>query len=179
MASEEEYQEKKKALIEKLLSSNEEIVLGALEDSKFVGDKDAVAPILDIVIKTDWLSARSKALEVLSSLKDEDSVSTFFTVFGNEKYKNHHPQLLSAIWLAGMDASAHMAQIVKVSLASGYEAVLEAHTILDNTESSIPEEQLLEAQIACKSYLDKNPKSDKKIMVEAMLKALESRDTYE
>ncbi len=179
MTQAEKEKDAKKELLKNLFAADEMIVLDALEKAKFIGDAEAVAPILALVAKDDWPQAQEKAATVLSTLKDSEAQNTFLNHFDEAQYASATPTLLAAIWTAGMDASDHMAKVVKASLQSNYQAVLEALTILDNLENTIPEEQLMEAQLACKTYLEQNKNSDKKEMVTLLLQTLETTDSYE
>ncbi|MGB0167525.1 MAG: hypothetical protein ACPF8V_11795 [Luteibaculum sp.] len=185
MSAEEANQEKlsekeqEKRLIAKLESNSEAVVIKALEDTKHVGTPAMLKSIMSIVKREDWLEGKSKALEVLSSLKDEEAIDRYFKLIHEKEFQDYTASYISAIWLAGMDASNKVSELIALSLKSGYQAILEAFTVLDNLENNISEKQLMESQVLCKEYLDKHSEGPEVELVKTLQSTLEGMDSYE
>lgn len=172
--------EAQKTLLTQLASPDEQVVIKALNQIKEKGNEQFVAPLMLVVSNDSGMDeAADIALEILSSLKDTKAHATLLELLEEERYHASAAKFIAAVWQSNIDASEHFAKIVKVALKADYMAVFEALTILEHGDQAIPEPQLIEAQLACKVYLSKNPKSDKKEMVENLLSTISTTDTYD
>lgn len=172
---------KQQELIDRLFSPDEQVVLKALEAIKEDGSAKMVEPLMTLVCKTgeDWALVSERALHILSSLKDSKAHTALLKAIDKEEFSSQTDRLLSAIWQSDINASEDVAKIVRVALKANYMAIFEAITIIESCEYVIPEDQIIESQLAVKFYLNENPKSEKLEIVENLLNTLNKMESYE
>lgn len=131
----------------KLFSTQAETVISALRKVKERGNKNYLPLLFDLLNSQPDPEVEKEIVQLLSTVKDKESVNTFMRAVENEKYRDIRKTLLSACWQNGLDFGAFMPVFIDIIIADDWEIAFEAFTIVDNLEY-IPGKAILDTSIS-------------------------------
>ena len=132
-----------------LFSANTEVVLQSIQKIKEKGNP-AYLPLLFDILKTNTDSEIEKEItQLLSTVKQEESIPVFMEAVKNKKYKTIQKKLLETCWQNGLNFADYLVELADISIHSEWEIAFEAFTIIDNFEK-FPAEDILDK---CKDFL--------------------------
>jgi len=161
-------------LIQEVNSGTTEAFTKALSEIKKTSKSDFIDPLLDRLSKED---AESEVFQLIHAtmveIKISEALPKFIARLETQKEAHIHQAILYFIWNSGLDASDQLGIITKVGLEGDYMTSFEALTVLENQDGPFQEETVLDALLACKTYLSKNEVDDqRKGIIEAIVKQL-------
>lgn len=167
---------KLKKIIEDLKSSDPKVVAKSIKALETHGDATAIKPLADLLIDGTTEKNKAAVIELFCSLKDSSVTSFIMDLLDDEKYLPIRQEILTTIWNTKVDFSDYIDDFVFIATTGSFMEALECLTIIENLEGPFMEENILEAQLHLKNYLESNePKDEKKahILSEIALKIKE------
>ena len=133
------------AVIEDLQSTEEVLVLDAVERLKQVGDGSAVPFLVDAYFRLDSEQVRAACKKVLFSVNDPEAVQHLLQAAMDRSEDIERAMVVSAIWESGLDAQPYLETMMELVKYAGYRTNMEIMTILDNM--STPSEERVKAAL--------------------------------
>ncbi len=158
-----------------LFSDNNATVMQALNKCLEIGNSDMVEPLLALYAHTTNETIKSQIGQMLSELKVTKVESAFASALTNDKMKHIQKDVLAFMWSSGVQAVNSVGVITKVAVEGNYEVALEALTLVESMDDEIPEEALLESTTELKQHLGKASKDDKTVLLQELLRVIESK----
>jgi len=155
-----------------LFSSDEKIVLKALENVKKKGDYTFIEPLFLLTQNQDNISIKNEATSILQSLKISDAENELFRLMKEEDYYDQRGLFLSYLWNSGFFPTDRILTLTNYLLEGDFLTALEALTVIENMESPFDDEQLIEALGLTKTYLLKNPNAETTDLVISLFEVL-------
>lgn len=152
----------KKILME-LNSDDEKKVSKAIKSLETHGDVSFIKPLAEKLLHGASQKNQGEIIELLCSIKDSSVTADIMDVIENEKFKPIRKIMLSIVWNTKVDFSGYIDDFVAIAVQGDFMETLDCLTIIENLEGPFMEEDILEAQLHLKSYLeDTAPKDDQK-----------------
>lgn len=155
MASEK----KKKELMAQLASSDDAVVIKALNELEGDGDASFI-PLMINLLETGSDQVVSIIVEMLSSLKDSSAAKEIIEVLREEENPAVKQLVLSTIWNTNIDYSEYLPDFVLWACEGDYLVALDCLTIIENTVFNAEERHILEAQWHLKEFFESSPTMD-------------------
>lgn len=155
MASEK----KKKELMAQLASSDDAVVIKALNALEGEGDATFI-PLMINLLETGSDQVVAIIVEMLSSLKDSSAAKEIIEVLREEENPAVKQLVLSTIWNTNIDYSEYLPDFVLWACEGDYLVALDCLTIIENTIFNAEERHILEAQWHLKEFFEGNPTLD-------------------
>lgn len=156
-------QQQKKAdlIIADLYSEDPKKVKKAIKSLEENGNATVIKPLFKI-LKEKVLSEALQAelLELLCSLKDTSVVVEVIEVLEDPEMLEVRPLVLTSIWNMKVDFSDYIDDFVQIAAQGTFIEAIDCLTIIENLEGPFMEENILEAQLHLKDYLEKGDRSD-------------------
>lgn len=165
---------KNEALRDQLVSEEEVHVLKAMEEIEQKGTVAMIEPLINLYGSTRFDSVKSKASELLSTLKISGAEQPMIAALSNSANRNIRKDILGFIWSSGIQPVNDIALISQIAIDGSFEEALECITLLDSLETAIPEAVLLESIMLVKQHLGNTQKNDKTPLMAQYLMALEN-----
>jgi hypothetical protein len=127
-----------------LASSNKEHVLEGIKLSRAHGNRQTFELMLSTLKATDEPEVEAAIIQFLYDLKDESSVEPLIDALNNEEMSYYHSFIIAAFWQSAIDGSAYLDLFVKKAIEGEYMTSLEALTVVENFDSSFPDDLLME-----------------------------------
>ncbi len=162
-----------KALIGDLNSGDAKKVLSAIKSLRTNGDKSSLKPLVALLIDQQDGRISAEILELLSTLVDSSVIEEMMSIILDDDYLKIRQQLLTTFWNSKLDYSPYIADFVGIACEGDFMEALECLTIIENMEGPFQEQDLLEAQLHLKEYMeDKSPKDPQKAHIMSELALL-------
>ena len=148
--------------IEKSLISDDEKMFDSM--IKFLEKNGKVEYLSKIIGLLNKISdaRKAKVFSFLSKLKQKDAAPIMMEIVKDENNKAFQDLILNSFWNSSIDYSAFFSDFVEISCKGLYMTALECITILENLNGPFNEEQVLEAQLHLKNYLENKKNNDEK-----------------
>lgn len=140
-----------------LRTNDEKKALKAVKSLETHGDATAIKPLAKCLLNDPSEKVAKHILELLSSLKDTSSKVELMEVIEDDNYQKIRQILLTTIWNMKIDFSDYLAEFVEIAVSGDFMESLECLTIIENMEGPFIEEDVLDAQLHLKDYLEANP----------------------
>ena len=162
-----------KVLKDDLKSTNDEIVLEALEATRSKGQAELIPLISDLLLH-DNPEITLKAGEVLGSLKDSAALEPLMEAMQDAKFKNVRHKMLSALWNSSLQPNQYLFMLVEIAVKGTYMECIECHTIIESMEGEFPDDQIMESQMLLNDYFSEHRKpTDRSELLKDILVAME------
>jgi len=154
-------EQKVNLIIEDLRSDDPKTVKKAIKSLEVHGNAAVIKPLF-ASLKEGVLAEEHQAriLELLCSLKDSSVVPEVMDVLEDEELLEIRPLVLTAIWNMKVDFSDYIDDFVLIATQGTLIETLDCLTIIENLEGPFMEENILEAQLHLKDYLENGDRSD-------------------
>lgn len=154
-------QEQKVALIlADLRSDDPKKVKSAIKALEVHGNASVIKPIFGLLKEGLPNELQSEIVELLCSLKDTSVVAEVMDVLEDEEMLSIRPLVLTTIWNMKVDFSDYIDDFVLIATKGSFLEALDCLTIIENLEGPFMEENILEAQLHLKEYLENGDRSD-------------------
>jgi hypothetical protein len=131
-------------LLRDLFSAEPGVVQAAIDKCREKGNATFVAPLIAYYASAESSGMRDQVGEMLSTLKVTGVENTFMDALNNPAWKHIRKDLLSFMWNSAVQPVERLTEITRIALEGSYEETLEALTLLESLESTVPEEVILE-----------------------------------
>jgi hypothetical protein len=148
------------ALINKLFVDDEDEIYETIQSLKENGDQTAVTPLMEVYQNSKSNKIKFAIQSLFYGLKSEKSFLVIFDTLFQQKYKPSEAFILSILWNTGKYPMDKIGEVIKLCLEN-YASAIEINSILENIEDEVDEAQMMEAEIAIKMFIEKNPKDEK------------------
>ena len=151
---------KLKQILTDLRASDDKLVAHAIKSLEVHGNSSVIGPLCDRLLQPLSETNRTNVLELLCSLKDSTARTEIMDALSNPKYIEIRRDLLQAVWNMKVDFSDYVAEFVEIAVNGDFMDSLDCLTILENMEGPFLEEDILEAQLHLKNYLESDKRAD-------------------
>jgi len=119
------------------------------------GDPSVIKPLSEKLMSGVSEKNEKEILELFSSFKDTSVTAEMMDVIEDENFRSVRQLLLSTVWNTKVDFSDYIDEFVQIAVEGGIMETLDCLTIIENMDGPFMEENILEAQLHLKSYLEK------------------------
>ncbi len=152
--------QKLKVILDELRSDDLKKAAKAIRSLEEYGDATVIKPLFALLNEGLPEKLEAEVLELLCSLKDTSVVVEFMEVLEDEAMISIRPMVLTSIWNMKVDFSAYIDDFVLIASKGSFLEALDCLTIIENLEGPFMEEDILEAQLHLKDYLENGDRSD-------------------
>lgn len=145
-----------------LNSSNKEQVMEGIKLSRAHANRQTFELMLKSLKDTDEPEVEAAIIQFLYDLKDESSVEPLIEALKNDEMRYYHSFIIAAFWQSAIDGSPYLDLFVKKAIEGEYMSSLEALTVIENFDSSFPDDLLMELDIDLSEAIDKEENEEKK-----------------
>jgi hypothetical protein len=150
-------------ILQDLHSDDSKKVSKAIKSLEAHGDVSFIKPLAQRLLDGVSEQNKSEIVELLSSLKDTSVTADMMDIIDDEKFLPIRQTILSTIWNTKVDFSDYIDDFVEIAVKGDFMESLDCLTIIENLEGPFMEENILEAQLHLKGYMeDSAPKDEKK-----------------
>jgi len=154
---------KLKQIILDLGSTDETKITKAVKSLEAHGDSSVIKPLSEKLLSGVSEKNEKEIVELLCSLKDTSVTAEMMDVIEDEHFSPIRHLLLSAVWNTKVDFSDYIDEFVEMATKGDLMQTLDCLTIIENMEGPFMEENILEAQLHLKNYIEKGDrKNDQK-----------------
>jgi hypothetical protein len=145
-----------------LSSSNKEQVLEGIKLNRAHGNRDTFELLLTTLKSTDEPEVEAAIIQFLYDLKDESSIEPLIEALKNDDMSYYHSFIISAFWQSAIDGSAYLDLFVKKAIEGEYMSSLEALTVIENFDSSFPDDLLMELEADLTEAIENEEQEEKR-----------------
>ncbi len=155
-ATQEKSRQKKLTEIVKDLQSSEDVVvLDALNKVKEYGDASVIPLLVEVFCKNESPEIQKSVKSVFVGLKDSNVISPLIDIIKKEKLTDEQSAFLtSSFWEAGLNVDKHLDDLIDILLEKGFLTSIEVMTIVENL-TKVDNESLERNLIKRKKQLDR------------------------
>ncbi|MDP4845045.1 MAG: HEAT repeat domain-containing protein [Salibacteraceae bacterium] len=140
----EELKKKQVLLIQNLTSSNETLIISALEAIPEDGSPEMLPSLIKLWVSNPKQEITNLIEKTLFNLKDPAVIPVLIDLLRSDEYASNRAAVMTVIWQSGLDVSQEVVLLTNIAIAGDYMTAFEAMTILDHMEE-FPEEPLQES----------------------------------
>ena len=144
------------AIINKLESSDDVIVLATIKKLHESGNSAYLPKLIEILNKTEDEEISKEIRKILSEIKHRDAAPILIESIQNKEYSAIRQTLISACWENGLDYSNHLSLFIDLVIEGDFMESFEAHTVIMNMSGKISQD-----------IVDKESTKIKRAMLEA------------
>lgn len=126
------------------------------------GDPSVIKPLCEKLLSGVSEKNQKEILELFSSFKDSNVTAEMMDAIEEERYLPIRQLLLSTVWNTKVDFSDYIDEFVQIAVEGDFMETLDCLTIIENLEGPFMEENILEAQLHLKNYLESGDKDEQK-----------------
>lgn len=149
-----------KDLLSQLASKDENQQILAVKAMKIDGNETVIRPLVIVLNRTNSQELKKEIVDLLNTIKSTKVPGEIVRCLNNPDFSASHQVLLASIWNSGLDYRDYMGDIANATIQGDFMAAMECLTILENLESALNEDQIMDALLVFKSYLVENRKED-------------------
>ena len=137
---------KSKEIISNLRSTDSDLVLETIDKLKEAGNSLILPEIIELLHNTELPEIKKSVLNLLSELKNKESVPILMSVIKNEKYANERKELVACCWQNGLSYNAYIPVFIDLVIQEEFLVAFEAFTVIENMFGNI-EDEVIDAEI--------------------------------
>lgn len=127
-------------ILSKLKSTDSEIVLETIGKVRVSGSSLLLGEIIELFHNTEHPEIKKSLLNLMSELKDKESVNVLIAAIKNEKYSKDRAALVACCWQNGLIYNEHLAYFIDLVIHEEFLIAFEAFTVIENMYGRIGEE---------------------------------------
>lgn len=159
---------KSKKIIEDLKSIDSELVLETIEKVRESGNSFILAGLIDLLHNTDLPEVKKSVLNLLSELKNKESVPAFIAAIKDEKYTIERKDLIACCWQNGLIYNEYLPLFIDLVINEEFMIAFEAFTVIENMVGKVEDEIIDKEIIKVKDAL-KNTTEQKAYLLNGLL----------
>ncbi|MCR9171769.1 MAG: hypothetical protein NXI10_04705 [bacterium] len=145
---------KLKQILMDLATDDSKKISKAIKALEAHGDPSVIKPLTEKLLSGVSEKNQKEILELFSSFKDTSVTAEMMDVIEDERYLPIRQLLLSTVWNTKVDFSDYIDEFVQIAVEGDFMETLDCLTIIENMEGPFMEENILEAQLHLKKYLE-------------------------
>jgi len=118
------------------------------------GDPSVIKPLAEKLMSGVSEKNQKEILELFCSFKDTSITSYMMDLIEDDHFRPIRQVLLSSVWNTKVDFSDYIDEFVQIAVEGDFMETLECLTIIENLEGPFMEENILEAQLHLKNFLE-------------------------
>jgi hypothetical protein len=134
---------KDQQFVEKLFSSDDEVIIKSLKKIKEDGNENLIPALLHVYSTTSSEDIKSEINSILSQLKNTNAIEILIALLATNKYPTLADSILSAIWQTGYDASKHLNFFIEIAINGEYMTCLDVLSIIENMKGPFEDEHIM------------------------------------
>lgn len=159
---------KSKEILSNLKSTNSEFVLETLHKVRESGNRLILEGLIDLLHDTEFPEIKKSVLNLLSELKNQESVPSFIAAIGNEKYTSEHKDLVACCWQNGLNYKEYLPFFIDLVINKEFLIAFEAFTVIENMCGRV-EDEIIDAEVIKVSEALKNTSEQKAYLLNGLL----------
>jgi len=137
---------KSKEIISNLRSTDSDLVLETIDKLREAGNSLIFPELIELLHNTELPEIKKSVLNLLSELKNKESVPLLMTAIKNEKYAKERKDLIACCWQNGLNYNAYITVFIDLVIQEEFLIAFEAFTVIENMVGNI-EEEVIEAEL--------------------------------
>jgi hypothetical protein len=137
---------KSKEILSKLKSTDSVIVLETIAKVRVSGSSFLLGEMIELLHDTENPEIKKSLLNLLSELKDKESVNVLIAAIKNEKYSKECKDLVACCWQNGLIYNEHLPFFIDLVINEEFLVAFEAFTVIENMYGRI-EDEVIEGEI--------------------------------
>lgn len=137
---------KSKEILSKLKSTDSEIVLETIAKIRVSGSSILLGEMIELLHNTDHPEIKKSLLNLLSELKDKESVNVLIDAIKNEKYSEECAALVACCWQNGLIYNDYLPYFIDLVIHKEFLIAFEAFTVIENMYGRI-EEDVIDTEV--------------------------------
>jgi hypothetical protein len=131
---------KSKEIISNLRSTDSDLVLETIDKLRESGNSLILPELIELLHNTELPQIKKSVLNLLSELKNKESVPLLMTAIKNEKYAHERKDIVACCWQNGLSFNAYMPIFIDLVIKEEFLIAFEAFTVIENMFGNIDEE---------------------------------------
>ena len=153
-------QKKLVEIVKDLQSSEDVVVLDALEKVKEHGDASVIPHLVTLLTSNENQSVKDLVRSILKGLKDQTTIPALFSSINDENLSDVNRAFLTSVfWEAGLDTKDHLDELIDIAIKYDMVTCIEVMTIVENLEGI--DNELVEKNILKLKAIYDREKSEK------------------
>ena len=173
LTKKEEKELRFKELKKALKSKDNKELSKTLKDIESKDDIRLLMPLIELGKRNENEKIELKITKLLFDLKLTKGHSIILNELKDGEPSGFRSILISTIWNANIQALDYLDVFVKIAIEGSFLESIECLTVIEETEGEVVEEQVLESLILLREFLQNNSDSDKKTIIEDILRRVE------
>lgn len=136
-----------KDIKEGLLSSQDVLINKALNLMESKGDASLIPDVITLWSETDNQQTKKKVESLLFGLKDSKALDVLVAFIQTDVAEDHKWLALNAIWQSGYNAKDHLNTLIGFSFTNSFTNAIDIMTIVDNSEFTDEDDDLIDSNI--------------------------------
>lgn len=161
-----------KEIKEVFASDNESLIHDTISYIHENGSTKMLPLLFELLEHTNSESIKQDIFNCLADAKDVNSIPFFIDALNNQDLKNYKGKILSVMWQANIDFSAHTNLFTDILINDNYETAIEAFTILEVCASNLSEFEKKELTSKISTAIS-HEKSEKLALLQEAIHCLE------
>ncbi len=159
---------KSKEILSNLKSADPEIILETIDKVRESGNSFILAGLIDLLHNTDLPEVKKSVLNLLSELKNKESVPAFIAAIKDEKYTAERKDLIACCWQNGLTYNEYLPLFIDLVINEEFMIAFEAFTVIENMVGKVEDEIIDKEIIKVKDAL-KNATEQKTYLLNGLL----------
>ena len=159
---------KSKEILTNLKSTDSEFVLETIDKVRGSGNNFILLEPIDLVHNTEHPEIKKSVLNLLSELKNQESVPSLIAAIKNEKYTNERKDLLACCWQNGLSYNEYLPVFIDLVIHEEFLIAFEAFTVIENICGRVEDEVIDAEKIKVNDAL-KNASEQKAYLLNGLL----------
>lgn len=160
---------KKLTLIKQdLFSGNNSLILNTIENIRLQSNISVIPLLLDLYCVSQNEDVKHAIKKCLFDLKDQHAAGIIVSALSEKKYFSIKSVILESMWQCGLDYSEYAETIVSTICTDTFENTIEAVTVLETIEESIPDTKRSEYSQKLNAAAETKEGSHKALIFEAV-----------
>lgn len=160
--------EKSKEILSNLKSADPEFILEIIDKIRESGNRFIMAGLIDLLHETDLQEIKKSVLNLLSELKNKESVPVFIEAIQNEKYAGERKDLVACCWQNGLTYNEYLTVFIDLVIHEEFQIAFEAFTVIENMFGRV-EDEIIDKEIVKVTDALKNATEQKAYLLNGLL----------
>jgi len=138
---------KSQEILNNLKSTDTDFVLETIEKIRESGNRLIMEGIVDLLHNTQIPEIKKSILNLLSELKNKESIPLLLEAIKNEKYLAERKELVACCWQNGLNYNEYLPVFIDLVINHSFLIAFEAFTVIENMYGVISDE-VIDQEIA-------------------------------
>lgn len=162
---------KTKEILSNLKSADPELILETIEKVRESGNSLILAELIDLLHDTDLPEIKKSVLNLLSELKNKESIPAFIAAIKDEQYLSVRKDLVACCWQNGLNYNEYLPFFIDLVINEEFQVAFEAFTVIENMFGKVPNEVIHKEIIKITDAL-KNANEQKAYLLNGLLSVI-------